>query len=353
MAVPSDKLATALVALKQLQDQGSVAIRSSQLSRINRERLQSSGFLLEVMKGWYIPARPDETQGESTAWYASFWAFCSSYLTVRFGSDWCLGPEQSLSLLTGDWTVPRQLLIRAPKGGNKPLPLPYQTSIFDIRADMPSASDIETREGVRIYTLPAALVAVGATAFQAQPVTLRAALAMVRDASDVLGRLLEGGHSVVAGRLAGAFRSMGSDQIADDIVGAMRAAGYAIKETNPFTDSTPPLLSLKASSPYVNRLEMSWQGMREQVLEHFPRPPMTPVDKDVYLRRVDEVYVTDAYHSLSIEGYRVSTELIERVRAERSNEARVISSMPTPLSRSAAIKASGMPHRPKPPTPMS
>ena len=178
MAVPSDKLATALVALKQLQDQGSVAIRSSQLSRINRERLQSSGFLLEVMKGWYIPARPDETQGESTAWYASFWAFCSSYLTVRFGSDWCLGPEQSLSLLTGDWTVPRQLLIRAPKGGNKPLPLPYQTSIFDIRADMPSASDIETREGVRIYTLPAALVAVGATAFQAQPVTLRAALAM-------------------------------------------------------------------------------------------------------------------------------------------------------------------------------
>ena len=84
------------------------------------ERLQSSGFLLEVMKGWYIPARPDETQGESTAWYASFWAFCSSYLTVRFGSDWCLGPEQSLSLLTGDWTVPRQLLIRAPKGGNKP-----------------------------------------------------------------------------------------------------------------------------------------------------------------------------------------------------------------------------------------
>ncbi|MGE4593355.1 Fic family protein [Alcaligenes sp.] len=234
---------------------------------------------------------------------------------MRFGSDWCLGPEQSLSLLTGDWTVPRQLLIRAPKGGNKPLPLPYQTSIFDIRADMPSASDIETREGVRIYTLPAALVAVGATAFQAQPVTLRAALAMVRDASDVLGRLLEGGHSVVAGRLAGAFRSMGSDQIADDIVGAMRAAGYAIKETNPFTDSTPPLLSLKASSPYVNRLEMSWQGMREQVLEHFPRPPMTPVDKDVYLRRVDEVYVTDAYHSLSIEGYRVSTELIERVRS--------------------------------------
>jgi hypothetical protein len=34
-----------------------------------------------------------------------------------------------------------------------------------------------------------------------------------------------------------------------------------------------------------------------------------------YLKEVDAIYVTDAYHSLSIEGYRVNTELIERVRA--------------------------------------
>src|SRR5690554_7521584 len=105
MATPSEKLANSLDALKQLQDKGVVAIRSNQLSRTHRERLQQSGFLLEVMKGWYIPARPDETQGESTAWYASFWAFSATYLTARFGSEWCLGPEHSLSLHTGDWTV--------------------------------------------------------------------------------------------------------------------------------------------------------------------------------------------------------------------------------------------------------
>ena len=32
------------------------------------------------------------------------------------------------------------------------------------------------------------------------------------------------------------------------------------------------------------------------------------------MKHVEEIYVTDAYHSLSIEGYRVSAELIERVR---------------------------------------
>ena len=30
---------------------------------------------------------------------------------------------------------------------------------------------------------------------------------MIRDASKLLARLLEGGHSVIAGRMAGAFRN--------------------------------------------------------------------------------------------------------------------------------------------------
>ena len=37
------------------------------------------------------------------------------------------------------------------------------------------------------------------------------------------------------------------------------------------------------------------------------------------MKRVEEVYVTDAYHSLSIEGYRVSPALIERVRGGNWN----------------------------------
>lgn len=33
-----------------------------------------------------------------------------------------------------------------------------------------------------------------------------------------------------------------------------------------------------------------------------------------YLKQVDKIYVNDAYHSLSIEGYIVMTELIDKVR---------------------------------------
>jgi hypothetical protein len=314
MATPSNRLAASLEVLKQLQDQGITAIRSTQLGRTHRERLLRAGFIAEVMKGWYIPTRPDDTQGESTAWYASFWSFCGSYLAERFGSDWCLGPEQSLQLLTGDWTVPRQLVVRTSKGSNKPLLLLHGTSIFDIRAQVPAAGDLYEHDGLRLYSLPAALIAVSAAYYQSAPVTSRAALAMVRDASEVLGRLLDDGRSTIAGRLAAAFRSIGNERIAGDIVSAMRAAGYTIHEVNPFMDA-PAAPVMNVPSPYVNRLLMHWQRMRGQIPEFFPRPPRKPIAKRAYLKQVDEVYLIDAYHSLSIEGYRVNLELIERVRA--------------------------------------
>jgi hypothetical protein len=53
--------------------------------------------------------------------------------------------------------------------------------------------------------------------------------------------------------------------------------------------------------------------MRPPVIDCFPDAPSLPQDVKAYLKRVNDVYVTDAYHSLSIEGYQVTPELIERV----------------------------------------
>nr|MBP6515157.1 cell filamentation protein Fic [Steroidobacteraceae bacterium] len=226
MATTPSKLAQSLTALKELQDAGVVAIRSGQLTRTDRERLLRNGFIREVMKGWYVAAAPDEAVGESTAWYASFWGFVAGYLSHRFGQDWCLSPEQSLRLQVGDWTVPAQLLIRSPRGGNKPTPLLHGTSLFDARLALPPAGDLEIKDGLRLWRLPAALIACAPGQFASQPTVARSALAMLTDASELLGRLLAGSHSVVAGRLAGALRNIGRDVIADDVVKTMRAADF-------------------------------------------------------------------------------------------------------------------------------
>lgn len=59
--------------------------------------------------------------------------------------------------------------------------------------------------------------------------------------------------------------------------------------------------------------------MRPVVIDKFPRAPGLPTDTDAYMHHIEDIYVTDAYHSLSIEGYRVSPALIERVRSENWN----------------------------------
>jgi len=236
MASPSDNLAKSLSLLTALQDEGKTAIRASDLTRIHRERLVKNSFLEEVMKGWYVPTRPDDTAGESTAWYASFWRFCADYLKTRFGDEWCLNPEQSISIHAGDWTVPRQLRVRSPRGGNKPTGLLYGTSIFDARLELPAKADIEIKHDLRVMKLPAALIACGPGEFSSRPITTRAALAMLPDASEILTGLLSGGHSKIAGRLSGAFRNIGRTKIADDILATMRAAGYTVQESDPFAD---------------------------------------------------------------------------------------------------------------------
>jgi hypothetical protein len=315
MAAPKEKLAESLKALHKLQGQRVVAIRSRDLSRTHRERLIKSGFLKEVIKGWYVPSRPDEARGDSTAWYASFWAFCAAYLSERFGKEWCLSPEQSLSLHAGNRRVPAQLLVRSPKGGNKPTALPHRTSLFDVRNAMPKESEIVERDGLRLFSVPAALVAVSEDFCRRASTDVRAAMATVKDASDLLALLLEGGHSTIAGRLAGAFRNAGHVRIADQIAKTMEAAGYKVRESDPFENEPGTLLATREASPYVNRIRLMWEEMRQRVLDVFPEPPGIPRKAGGYLRAVDEVYVDDAYHSLSIEGYRVSPELIERVRS--------------------------------------
>ena len=315
MATPQAKLAQALQALKIQQDAGQVAINSDRLSRDNRERLVKAGFLTPVIKGWYIPSRLEDVgDGETTAWYAAFWEFCAAYLARRFGEAWSLSPEQSVLIHAGNRTVPAQLMIRAPGARNKTTTLIHDTSIVEMRAQIAEGNAREKVDGLQVFKLPQALTNSTEKVFKTYASDMRAALGLIRDSSELLTILLAGGHSTIAGRLAGALRSIGRDDMADEILKAMRAAGYAARETDPFKDNCTITLPAREQSPYINRIHTNWQTMRANIIDAFPEPPGCPNDSETYLKRVDETYVRDAYHSLSIEGYRVNERLIERVR---------------------------------------
>ena len=182
MATPSAKLAESLEALRALQKSGGAAIRARDMTRTHRERLVANGFLRGVIKGWYIATRPDEAPGDSTAWYAAFWPFAHDYLESRFGRNWSLSPDQSLSLHAGNWTVPRQLVVRSPRARNKVTALPHGPSLLDVRAALPLPADRQQDDGLPFFSLESALIECSPNFFSHHATDVRAALAIGRDA---------------------------------------------------------------------------------------------------------------------------------------------------------------------------
>ncbi len=315
MAKPNEKLAKSLAELKKLQTGNEVTVvRTGDLSRTHLKRLVSAGYLKFVLNGWYIQSRPSEQAGDTTAWYTSFWAFCAQYLEERYDKNWCLSPDHSLALHAGDWKVPSQLIARSLKANNSKTDLLYNTSLFSMKLKIPNSNELDVFEGMRVYTIPAALVACGESFFRKNPTEARTILSLVRDASELLGLLLEGEHPVIGGRLVGAFRNIGNHKIADQIIEVMDKAGFTVRESDPFDDQPDYEISLRETSPYVQHIKIMWQNMRDEVISRFPNSPGMPEDINQYLLDVEDVYKTDAYHSLSIEGYQVTEDLIEKVK---------------------------------------
>lgn len=98
-------------------------------------------------------------------------------------------------------------MLHAPEGGNNRIELLFGTTLFDVRDRRELGSgEVLEMDGLRLLTPASAAVRVSAAFFRAHPVEAEVLLSTVRDASQLLVPLLDGGRSVVAGRLAGADR---------------------------------------------------------------------------------------------------------------------------------------------------
>jgi fido (protein-threonine AMPylation protein) len=315
MPMPHEKLAESLAVLHELQKGGRRVFKSDGLTRTHRERLVQNGFLQEVIKGWLISSSPNARAGDSTPWYASFWEFCARYCDDRFGDEWHLSPEQSMLLHAESTVIPTQVVVYSPKGTNHTIELLFGISLYDLKqANMPAAADVVLRNGLRLISPATALVKVPEAFFARNAIETQVALSSLADAADVMRHLLDGGRTVKAGQIAGALRRIGRPEMAYEIVKTMKRAGYDVRESDPFApEQTFGALPL-AVSPIVGRIQAMWEAMRGVVIENFPRAPGLPKDRKEYLGFVDDIYKSDAYHSLSIEGYSVTPALIERVQ---------------------------------------
>jgi hypothetical protein len=288
-------------------------LRSAQLPRRARTLLQQRGFLVEIIKGWYALTTPQASPGDTTFWHLHFWSFVSAYLQSRYGQRYCLSPEHSLDLWTAGMQTPKQLIVLTARGGVFTLKLPNESSIllYPNRKGLPPST--ESKQGVQVMPLALALIRTTPSYFTRSATNAELALRMVR-VEELSRAMLAGDVNVsAAGRIVGGLRHLGLADSANRLEADLLAAGIALKPQNPFEE--PPRLPVGATlqSPYAGRIEAMWSRLRPDVLAHFPAPPRAQPNHARYLKRVNEIYTHDAYNSLSIEGYQVTPDLIQRI----------------------------------------
>lgn len=286
-------------------------LRSEQILREDRELLLRTHWLQEIIKGWYLLIRPDALPGDSTVWYASFWDFLRLYLENIYDYNFCLSAESSLKLLLGDSIIPSQVVVIAKKAGGVTQTLPFETSVL-VYAD-PDNIPTETTKvrGLQVMTLPYAICRLTPGFFRDNPEEAQVALQSIQNPEDLLEVIIKYKFKRPAARLASAYHFLGNSSLAQAIEQVLADEGVRVSEDNPFKIQPNIIFSSRIISPYYGRVLTLWNSMRESVIQHFDSPGPLSKNPDKVL---DKLYVQDAFHSLSIEGYVVDEDLIEKVK---------------------------------------
>lgn len=289
-------------------------LATSDILRADRELLVRTKWLLEIIKGWYMLVRPDSISGDTTLWYANFWVFLRIYLEHLYDKDYCLSAEHSLEMHIGESTIPKQVVVITSRGGGKPQELPFDTSIYPYCAPSALPEERATIQGIQVMTLPYALCKITPINFKKYPQNMEIALRSIASPSHLVQVIVKYKFKQAAARLIGAYRFLKDEHMAETLENDLAEAGIVVKPENPFERSEPTLTAKRGRSPYSHRIVSMWNSYRQLVIDHFSTPPGLPRNKEKYVRALEEVYTQDAYNSLSIEGYDVDNDLIERVK---------------------------------------
>ncbi len=310
----SQGIADALIRVRaQADSRHAEIVNTNDILRNDRQLLLKTGWLQEIIRGWYMLTRPDIATGDTAAWDANFWDFVKIYLEDRFGDEYCLSAESSLDLHVENPSTPKQVIVIAKQGAGLRT-LMYDTSLL-IYADTKNFPEerVEKRN-INVMNLAYALCKVAPTYFRNNPRDAEIALKSLKTVDDITRVIIKYDLKTAAARIIGAYQFLQDDETANKIKNDLEKTGITVTPTNPFQIQTPLLASTRITSPYTGRIRAMWVQGRNDVIANFPAPPGIPHNKDLYMQKIEDLYQYDAYNSLSIEGYQVTPELINRVK---------------------------------------
>jgi len=279
--------------------------------------LVKNAYLKRIIKGWYLFDADLSAQkaGESALWFESLWDFIGQYLTYRFADNYWLSAEASLDLHTENNAMPSQIVVFAKDGTESIIQLPNNMSLVTTRSKS-KPDDLEKYHGVNVFPLETALVKSTPSSFKNNPVSMQVALTKAN--FDILVEaLINSKNMASAGRLIGAYYALNMRAESKKLETILTGVFGKIKVENPFLVVPAMLGDNRIEAASVDRIRILWQEMRQSIIDCFENHEP---DFDFYARPLEdtlgmlsELYVRDAYNSLSIEGYKVTPDLIKRV----------------------------------------
>lgn len=315
----NERIATALEEARNVSEEG--IISSGRISDKSREILTNAGFLERIVRGWYMLVSP-ESSGSSTPWFSMYWPFVKQYMDERFGKEgYCLSPQSSLDIYSGETTIPPQMIILTRKNSNTTVRLPHGVSLLLYQDDKAMPEILNEMNGISLMPLPYAIVKAPPSYYQSKAQNIEIALSMIQSISDITRVLIDTGSIAAAERISGAYREIGNSSASQAVINDMKLAGYSVKPVNPFVKFIPSIGAGGFRSPYAPRIIAMWNNFRIDVIKLFPEPlvRVEDLDAEIIINRIRGNINEDAYHSLSIEGYRVTDDLIKRIRSGEWN----------------------------------
>ncbi len=308
------KLSTALNELHQVLGSARGVVRGAQLKALTRRLLIEKGFIREILKGWYFVSDPNATLGDTTPFFANYWEYLATYLSERFGDRYCLTAEHSLLRHAQHNVIPQQVnvMLATSLSQIQELAFGHSLAMYPAGKNFPAVEYRETIMGIQCLSAPYTLVTLTPRYFKTHARDIQIVMRNIHDPSQIAA--LVDINTTGVGRLIGAYRKIGQTDVAEGIVRQLSGLNIAITiDDDPFDGKTLHSISSVNRSPLYARIKLLWAQHRQAVLDVKPEPLSSLLDHAGYLRQIETIKLEDTYHSLSIERYRVTPELIKKV----------------------------------------
>lgn len=289
-------------------------IQSNDIPRTHLERLIQAGFLGGIINGWYFVTKPNIDPFSTTPFFMNYYEFIKKYTDKMYPNSY-VSLESAISLHVHSHVIPTQLCLNIPEPKFNLVDFKNGYSLLiNGRQKSLAPKDSTILNGLICPTIPYLLVHLTPQSWQQHPDNIQILLGSTNSVHAFLPYLKDNDAGIA--RIVSGFRQIGYHDFAQEIEdNFLLLNGKMLPNiSNVFVNSKIYTLQEREKTPIFNNIKKFWNDMRDDVLKHTPQSVQLCFQSNDDLSNLIEQHkIQDTYHSLSIEQYKVSEDIIRAV----------------------------------------